>query len=545
MPALPRLRIDALADLARQLRFAPPRTARRQMDRAAALVVGLDPALTYPEDWLIYKITGFRPELARPAMLIGAALLADLPALVERLSIVAALVEADLPAGRFLSLGALAARWGVTARTIERRRRGGLLAVRYRGRGGRVRLAFLLSSVVRYERLHDEGVRRGAAYSRIGPEMRARMLRRAVVYRGRFGCTLNGAATRIAARYGRGVQTVRALLQRGDAERPGPVEPGLLTPRERRFIDRADRAAQEPAAVARRLGRPLPTVRRAIRQLRVDRLRTIAPAAHAAPKAGQPSPARPILDGLGAPGPATLGALVQAARDAAPPAAAMERALALHYQFLRASAAAGIAALPARAPGATALDRIETDLRTAARIRAELVRSQLPLMLRTIGAVRPVEDLRAPLLLPLVESCLAALAEAADDFNPGARAGRLAAPAGLALTRAVSKWAVGHAPALSIAPGRAAARPGPDVPITDFTGRIAPWQAFLDPAPRVRSALPRIPERERRFLALRFGWSGPAHTLVQLAGLHGTTLIKVAQFERRALRAALRAGAGA
>ena len=41
-----------------------------------------------------------------------------------------------------------------------------------------------------------------------------------------------------------------------------------------------------------------------------------------------------------------------------------------------------IAGLPRHGAGATELDEIETDLRWAARLKAELVRSQLPLLVR-------------------------------------------------------------------------------------------------------------------------------------------------------------------
>ena len=534
MPALPRLRIEALADLARQLRFAPPATARRQMDRAAALASRLDPALNYPEDWLIYKITGYRPRLAEPAMLVGSALLADMPALVERLSVGAALREPDLPRGKFLTLQALAARWKVTPRTIERRRRDGLLAVRYRGPGGRTRLAFPVPSVMRME-----GLRRAPRrpHVRMTRAEREQALRRGERYR-RAGLSLNEAAVRVSRRLGRAVQTVRVVLERDGVLR----RPPRLSPQDIQLIEQAEREAREPSVAARALGRQLPAIRRLLRQRRADRLRALALPVVVTPPAA-PGRGRPMLEGLGAPAPTTLAGLLQAARDMSPPAAAAERALATAYRSLRDGAAAAITALPRRGCGATALDRIETDLRTAARLRAELVRSQLPLMLRTIDAAYPSADLPASALAPLVESCLAALAEAADDFNPGARArgGRLAAPSGLALTRVVTRWAAEHPALLSTVPGRASRRGGGDAPVPDFTARVAPWQAFLDPPPRARAALPTLPARERDFLVLRYGWSGPAHTLTQIATLYRTTLIKAVLLERRALRAALRA----
>ncbi|MCW5765942.1 MAG: hypothetical protein KIT68_08190, partial [Phycisphaeraceae bacterium] len=135
MPPSSRLRVSALAELARQLRFIPAEAARRHLARVEALAGRVDPAGTYPEDWVVLQVTGFRPDLAEPALIVGAALIADLPALAERLSITARQRADDLAPGQWLTAGELTARWHVTPRTLARLRRRGLLCRRALGPG--------------------------------------------------------------------------------------------------------------------------------------------------------------------------------------------------------------------------------------------------------------------------------------------------------------------------------------------------------------------------------------------------------------------------
>ena len=119
MPPLPRLRVAALDDLARQLRYAPREALERHIASAERLCEELDPDRGYPEDWFIYRLTGYRPEISEPASLVGEALLGDLSALVERLSVAAGQTPEDAGEGA-LTIEGLCARWSVRRKTIAR-----------------------------------------------------------------------------------------------------------------------------------------------------------------------------------------------------------------------------------------------------------------------------------------------------------------------------------------------------------------------------------------------------------------------------------------
>src|SRR5688572_1970540 len=86
MPRAPAFKIEALADLLRQLEYAPPETRRRQMDAAERLAGDIQPDLAYPREFVIYRITGYRQEFDELVTFAGAALRTDLCNLIQRLS---------------------------------------------------------------------------------------------------------------------------------------------------------------------------------------------------------------------------------------------------------------------------------------------------------------------------------------------------------------------------------------------------------------------------------------------------------------------------
>lgn len=556
MPPFPKLSIAALDDLARQLRFAPAPTLRRQLDRAEALAGELDPAVMYPEDWIVFRITGYRPDTGEPAAFSGLALLADLSGLVERLSAAAGISESDLEPGRFMDAAGVCARWKISRKTLDRYRRLGLVARRVRGSNGKPRLVFPVAAVERFEAGEARRLEQASGFSRIEPALEARMLRRAAAYR-RAGLTLNQAAQRIARRYGRGHETVRQLLRRHDRGRAGGSGPiftdrGPPSARERRLIERASWRAIEPTLVARRLHRSPPAVHRVINDARASRLRALFGAA-TAPAGDTLSSkyllAEPVTTGLGAPGDTDLLRLVRAARAGGAPLGVPERARAAAYHFLVARAHRAVLGLPAHGAAAAAVDQIETDLRWAMRLKAELIRSQLPLLVRTLESSigRGLEEVRSSLLAPLVLEAIAAIGEAVDAFDP-AKGGRLAAPAGMALTRIAVRFNRDHSSELRgpVSRPRAAARLGDGVAIEDWTRRVCPWQTldgrcWLEPDARIRRGMERLDERGRLILAGRYGWGSAPATVAQLAERLGTTVMAAGRLERRAIREAIAA----
>jgi hypothetical protein len=548
VPPFTKLRTAALEDLARQLRFAPPETLRRQLERAETLAGEIDPAINYPEDWIVFRITGYRPEIGEPATVVGEALLGDISGLVERLSAAARISHADLPPDQFLSAEAVCERWAISTRTLERWRRLGLIARRVRGQNGKPRLAFPIGAVERFERERKGKIEGAAGYSRVPAELEERMLRRAAAY-ARLGCSLNQAAGRIAGRYGRALETVRQLLRRNDQTRALFDDRGLLTARQRLLIERAWWLAIEPRDVARRLERSTASILRVVNDERAARLKTLWPAGDGAlaPAESTVLADESIASGLGDPGRTDLLEFIRAARLRAVPIGVVERGRARAYQLLLSRARAATAALPRHGVSGAAIDAIETDLRWAMRLKVELVRSQLPLLIRTLEAAleRPLDEARSGLASAIIATGLSAIAEAVDAYDPD-KGGRLAAPAGIAVQRAAAKFVRDHAPELVASSGRATPRLSQGVWVADWTRSVSPWQAWngglwLEADPRLRAGAERIDSRLRRLLALRQGWGEAPLTIAAVAKRLGLPAMRAAVMERRAVREARRA----
>ncbi len=543
MPPLARMRTSALADLAAQLKFVPAATARRQIEQAEALVELIDTKQAYPEDWLVHHITGYRPEMDEPAMLVGDALLADLGGLVERLSVAAKFASSEL-AG-WLSVRDLCARWGVSRKTLERYRRLGLLSRRVRDESrGKPAARFSPRTVAWFERVYGPRVVRAGKFSRIDGATSEKMMRRAAGYRRKLGWTRTAAAARLAQTSGRSKEAVRQKLVRLDGARGRPVfrVPVRMKPVRAQEIERAWRESGARASeIARRFKVGPATVHRVVRGVRAARLVGLGLSDDVAAPAGRELEALLLHDdvrlGLGAPAPASVAEVLADAAARGWPDAGTEKRRAAAHRGLVARAAREIGGLKrAGAPAqALAVDRVATDLLWAARLKAELVRAQSLLLVRTIegrlaltgdAAWRGLADLPEDVAVALWAGAIGAASEAVERFD-GARGGRLAAPVGIAVNRMLAKWfGTGGKHRLRRA----------EVGGTDWTRSVCSWQVFLEGPVGMHAALEGASDADRAIIMKRQGWMVcEPITIARLAAELKTTTARAVVAERRAM----------
>lgn len=549
MPRLSTIRVGPLADLADGLKFQPRPAVLRCVRSAEELVSEVAADARIPLAWLIERLTGYRPDAdddAHDVTLLGSAVLSELSAFVEQVTDQARLGPSDLPADS-LSLQELCARWRCDRKTVERRRRAGLIARRVRGVRGGTRLMFSIASVERYERIDPESREGGRALSRMTPDECARAVRRATELRAREALSLPQAAARIAGEVRRSRDAVTRALRAHDEGAAAPIFPESRSggARERALAWRARRWGIPAGAVARRLLRPAQTVRRAANERRADLLRALdldgpsSPmfARDDAPEALLSSPA--VRTGLGAPGESDALVFAAVASSMARPDADTERARAVAMCFLRWLARRRIAALPASDPSAAALDEAETTLRWLALVQIELARSQQGLALRAVeeAAGAPLLELPGDVIRELHAVAMGAVAQAADRFDPfSSQARRLAGPANVALLRVLGPRR-GEVPRPS--PAAARRSTARTVPLADWTRTVAPWQWALDPHPAVRAGLGRLDPEDRSLLEARFGWAGePPRTLAEIGRSLGERASRLSSRERRAMRVA-------
>jgi len=509
VPRRTRIRSTPLEDLARQQRFTPSRAILKQIARAEELAAEVDPEQSYPEEWVVFRITGYRPAATgassgdfEAAVIPGSALIGDLSAFVERLSDDAALSASAMGEG-LVSSDDLCARWNVSRKTLERYRRRGLIARRTRDARGHVRLAYSRTVIEAFEMRERARLQHAASFERVPAAVRERVLRGAKLYALRLGWTLNQAAGRLALRYGIGHETVRQMLIRHDESGDAPIfdrQPPLSV-RDRRLALRAYERGITPARMAKRLGRSTPSVHRVILLRRLERLRRVpAPGVHDA-AFELPDVEKSLLSplavrtGFGASFPTDVLSLAALARAMPPVDAAVEhaRAAAMQYLWWRATSAARSMALAA---SSSQLDRAETDLRWMLRLKAELLRAELGVVIRAIEerAGRPLHDMPSGQAHGLLLHSMDAAVGAIDRHDPF-RGGRLAAPVSLAVTRVLAGGG-----GVSVHAG----------PLPDWSLRLTPWQSRFEPDPRLRDRLGELPDVSWRVLAMRFGWGADA-----------------------------------
>ncbi|MEM9373123.1 MAG: hypothetical protein AAGA55_05720 [Planctomycetota bacterium] len=544
MPRVSVPRTDVIAELGEQLRFTSRRVLLRHLDRIDELAVQIDPDSRYPEDFVVFRVTGYRPDIGAPRLLTGEALRGDLSSLAERLSESAGLTEADIREP-VESVASLTERWGVSRRTLERYRRLGLIARRVDLGLGRRALVFSRTGVERFESIHADRLERAGGFARFGDRELAAQWRAAERYRARLGWSVHQIAQRLAARTGRSAEGIRGSLIRQDRRRAETgerlfPEPGPPAARDRLFAVRALRRGIEPVQLAERLGRQKRAVHRAINEGRADMLRSLGlPSDGGEADLGVEVPdADPVRSGLVLKPIAELGALIVQMRERTAPISFEERTRARAFRALTAFAGHRIGALSASSASGVELDRIETALRWASMLKILLVRSQLRLAIDTVEARigGGLETLRPARAATLAMNAIDAVSDGVDRFDP-TRGGRLAAPVSIALQR----W-VAHVPdvAAPTVPGRATRLAPAGYLVRDWTRAVAPWQAWLDPDPRIRGELDGLDAEGRSLLVRRFGLAGdPPETLDAIARSHDKRAVHMARAERRAIRQAL------
>lgn len=497
MPRLLTLRVAALERIAHELRFAPAAAARRHTARAEKLAAMIDPNAVYPEDFVVYQITGFRPDIAEPELIPGTALHRDLAALLDRLSRRAQFKRDELAAPQWLSTDDLLKRWGVSRKTVERLRVRGLIGRRIaldRGRAMNVFSAAVVQAVEKREGL--------AGGKRARP---------------------------------------RAAKEPPSDSKQRPK--GAVTPRQRRLVERAMRAGVKSKAIAGRISKSRATVFRSRQRQLADRCRSVrvpipAAAAEVIDRDGDGGGARFLNDplvrtGLGAPGAASVAEHVADAVRAGWPDPLVERARAFAYWTLVSRAQSAARALDRTRPAALIVDRIVTDLRWAAVLKAELIRGEQLLFMRTVEVQvgRPLIELPFEQARDLLSRAIATLSTAVDRFDP--TAGRIAGVASMELSRTVTRWqteqARGHI---------ARAQPLTPPPLDDWTRAVVPWQSWTNPPADLRSRLGALPATDRELLTARHGLNGRAPMdATELAALTA----KPARIVTRLLNAAERA----
>jgi RNA polymerase sigma factor (sigma-70 family) len=208
------------------------RLRKGYLDSAEMLLRILDPEQSYPYDFVVYRLTGYRPRTSSAASdpIPGKDLRQDLLKLMLDLC-----DSFDLPPGQYgepvYDVPALARHFSVSTKTIQRWRRAGLPTRKLVMEGGKKRLAFLESSVQWFAHSRRRQIERSIRFSQMTESERRDIIRRARRMAAFTQCSLADVARRLARRTGRAIETIRYTIRKHDLEHPEePVFPQMVLP---------------------------------------------------------------------------------------------------------------------------------------------------------------------------------------------------------------------------------------------------------------------------------------------------------------------------
>jgi transposase len=423
-----------LDELARQLVRAPAERRAEQVRRAERLHDEIEPDASYPFDYLVYRITGFRAETDETVLLIGEAVAADLRLLIDTLS--RSIRITPSPGESLDTLDALARRLGVSTKTIERWRKDGL---RWRWtfdpQRGKSVITISLAALAAFRERSPHRIEQARGFTRMSASQRAELIAAARQMAANHPAwSLNRIARRLAQRFGRAHETIRQTLQQHDARHPDqPIfqnAGGPLTERDARVIARARRRGIAVNTLAEHFGKSPSTVRAAHARYRLAQLRKLdlrgletplferpdaeqvyrhSARAHAADRDRGAVSSVPVTDLPGGLRPLYRQTTLDAAT---------QRHLFRRMHYLRFKARCAIAAMSPSQPRVAELEQARALIDAAAATRDRLIRANLPVVLSVAQRHRLSAEAPGEHLIDLLEVGNDELIEAVEAFDP-------------------------------------------------------------------------------------------------------------------------------
>ncbi len=272
---MPHYRIDSLAELARQMEFTPHQTRATQVAAAEELLHSIDASKAYPADFIVFRITGYRPRESSETLLTGIALQYDLGILIEAVSETLD-VRTDSLSEPVLQIDDVTQRFNVTSKTIQRWRRKGLPARRFIFADGKRRVGFLISSVERFFAAHQDQVSHGTNFSLVDNAERKGIISRARRLATACGCCQNEITRRIGKKLNRSPATILHTLLKYDQENPSlavfPLAASAPTAEQSGRIGRLFRRKIAIGAIARRMCVSRSAVYRVLMEERMEKV---------------------------------------------------------------------------------------------------------------------------------------------------------------------------------------------------------------------------------------------------------------------------------
>ncbi|MEO0475579.1 MAG: hypothetical protein AAF085_06365 [Planctomycetota bacterium] len=265
-------RSSTLAELTRQLLYAPPEKRSEAVVRAERLHDELQPDNNYPIDFVVYRLTDRRVPPSAHITLVGEAILPDLRLLIDALSRTIDMQESEEDPSQ--TTKELAATLGVSTKTIARWRDDGL-RWRWGERTGKPTVLITQSAVETYQRRNTPRISAAKGYSRISEQEKVNFINRARRLAQATNTPQMKLLSHLAKRTGRSIEALRLLILQHDTDHPDQAvfkeHTGPLTDSQKRMIDRAYANGETVSTLCGRFNKARPTIYRAIHEERARR----------------------------------------------------------------------------------------------------------------------------------------------------------------------------------------------------------------------------------------------------------------------------------
>lgn len=264
-------RLKELRD--QQTRFAPKAKKIEQADNAETLYGEIDKERAYALDYLLFRITGYRPETPNRINLAGVDVKHDLRLFIEDLTD-AADVAVDEVTEPVHTVEELSRMFSVSTKTISRWRSAGLVSRRLVF-GGRKRVGFLHSSVDRFINNNRDKIRRGEKFSQLSDDEKSEMIQRArrMV---QSGASLAEVTRELSAQMGRSAETIRYTLKNFDSENQAvaifPSHRDALNDEDKRAIFKLHTHGATITTLSRRFKRSRTSINRILLDMRIEQV---------------------------------------------------------------------------------------------------------------------------------------------------------------------------------------------------------------------------------------------------------------------------------
>ena len=523
-----------------QARSATPSRRLEQLDRAERLLAEIDPEKRYPFEFLCFRITGYRSDSSSMLSLSGLEVRHDLLLFVEDLSrtVGQAVDEALEPV---LSVDEVGRRYNVSTRTVNRWRRQGLVARRFRLEG-RVKVGFLESSLARFVSEHRDQVERGTRFSQLSDAERDEIIRRARRMAAVRRVSPAEIARRIARKMTRSPETVRMTLKAYDRDHPDraifPAATGPLNDEAKTQIHRMHHMGTSVEVLAKQFRRTRSSIYRILNETRAQRLLEVKLEFMPHPSFDDPAAAAEILAPLPEPPNGRAPRKVKAPKDLPPYLASLyevplltreqEAHLFRKMNYLKSRAVALREKLDPTKAKIAELDAIERLQDEAMAVKNQIIRANLRLVVSIAKRhVGPTNN-----FFELVSDGNMSLIRAVEKFDY-ARGNKFSTYASWAIMKNFARtipeenyrrdrFVTGHEEMFESA----------------ADGRIDEHEyetAHRRNVEAVQGMLVKLDDRERRIMISRFGLDGSREmTLEQLGKELGITKERVRQIESRA-----------